>query len=66
MPIKNMVQISLTHTHTQEDQKKVADCQLKEKCGDMGDIPKIRLMPKKILKGHLNKVNSVHFAADSR
>lgn len=42
------------------------DCQLKEKCADMGDIPKVRFQPKKVLKGHINKVNSVHFAADSR
>lgn len=32
----------------------------------MSDIPKIRLAPKKVLKGHINKVNSVHFAGDSR
>lgn len=49
-----------------DDQKAKADCTLQEKCGDMGDIPKIRLGPKKILKGHINKVNSVHFAGDSR
>lgn len=32
----------------------------------MGDVPKLRLSSKKILKGHINKVNSVHFAGDSR
>lgn len=32
----------------------------------MGDVPKIRFSSKKILKGHINKVNSVHFAGDSR
>lgn len=50
----------------QEDQKKQQDCTLQEKCADMADIPKIRFAPKKVLKGHINKVNSVHFAADSR
>ncbi|VVD05161.1 unnamed protein product [Leptidea sinapis] len=32
----------------------------------MGDIPKIRLVVKKSLKGHINKVNSVHYSGDSR
>ncbi|XP_037719256.1 guanine nucleotide-binding protein subunit beta-2 [Drosophila subpulchrella] len=49
-----------------DDQKSKADCTLADKCGDMGDVPKIRLSSKKILKGHINKVNSVHFAGDSR
>lgn len=44
----------------------MADCTLVEKCGDLGDIPKVRFVPKKVLKGHINKVNSVHFAGDSR
>lgn len=51
---------------TQEDQGKVVDCVLSEKCGDMGDIPKIKMITKKLLKGHINKVNSVHYADDSR
>ncbi|XP_049284941.1 guanine nucleotide-binding protein subunit beta-2 [Anopheles funestus] len=50
----------------QEEQKKVADCTLFEKCGDLGDVPKVRISTKKFLKGHINKVNSVHFAGDSR
>lgn len=49
-----------------DDQKAKADCTWQEKCGDMGDVPKLRLSSKKILKGHINKVNSVHFAGDSR
>ncbi|KAL5293063.1 hypothetical protein ACFFRR_011687 [Megaselia abdita] len=32
----------------------------------MADIPKIRWSCKKSLKGHINKVNSVHFSGDSR
>lgn len=50
----------------QDEQKKAADCTLQEKCGDMGDVPKVRITTKKFLKGHINKVNSVHFAGDSR
>uniref|UniRef100_A0A182R4Z3 Uncharacterized protein n=1 Tax=Anopheles funestus TaxID=62324 RepID=A0A182R4Z3_ANOFN len=50
----------------QEEQKKVADCTLFEKCGDLGDVPKVRISTKKFLKGHINKVNSVHYAGDSR
>lgn len=50
----------------QEKQTAAADCTLKDKCGDKPDAPKIRFMPKKMLKGHINKVNSVHFAADNR
>lgn len=52
--------------YLQEEQKKVADCTLKDKCSDLSDIKKISLQSKKILKGHLNKVNSIHFAGDSR
>lgn len=50
----------------QEEQKKVADCKLTDKCGDLGDVPKVRLSTKRSLKGHINKVNSVHYAEDSR
>lgn len=39
---------------------------MQEKCGDLGDVAKLRLSTKKDLKGHINKVNSVHFAGDSR
>jgi guanine nucleotide-binding protein subunit beta, other len=49
-----------------EEQKKLVDCNLAEKCGDMGGAPKCQLTTKKTLKGHINKVNSVHFAGDSR
>jgi guanine nucleotide-binding protein subunit beta len=35
-------------------------------CGDMASAPKVRLTTKKLLKGHINKVNSVHFSGDSR
>lgn len=44
----------------------MADAKLADKCGDMGDVPKIRLQTKKTLKGHINKVNSVHYSGDSR
>ena len=48
------------------EQEKLVDCQLAEKCADMSDPPKCKLSTKKMLKGHINKVNSVHYAADSR
>lgn len=48
------------------EQEKQVDCQLAEKCADMSDPPKCRMSTKKSLKGHINKVNSVHFAGDSR
>jgi guanine nucleotide-binding protein subunit beta len=35
-------------------------------CGDMASAPKVRLTTKKLLKGHINKVNSIHFSGDSR
>lgn len=53
-------------TKCKEDQEKQNDCKLAEKCGDMGAAPKCSLSTKKSLKGHINKVNSVHFAGDSR
>jgi guanine nucleotide-binding protein subunit beta, other len=48
------------------DQETAADCKLSEKCSDMADPPKCRLASRKVLKGHINKVNSIHFAGDSR
>lgn len=42
------------------------DKKLEEHCGDMADAPKVRLSTKKYLKGHINKVNSVHYSGDSR
>lgn len=50
----------------QEAQSKGNDAKLEETCGSMGDAPKVRLVTKKLLKGHINKVNSVHFSGDSR
>ncbi|XP_031635705.1 guanine nucleotide-binding protein subunit beta-2 [Contarinia nasturtii] len=50
----------------QEEQKKVADCKIDDKCGDVAGIPKVPLSTKRMLKGHINKVNSVHYSDDSR
>ncbi|KAH9627993.1 hypothetical protein HF086_017968 [Spodoptera exigua] len=47
------------------EQEKLADAKLAEKCGDLGDVTKIRFVTKKVLKGHINKVNSVHYSGDS-
>lgn len=48
------------------EQKKVADTTLEAVCSEMPDAPKVRLSTKKLLKGHINKVNSIHFSGDSR
>lgn len=50
----------------QAEQEKVADCTFNEKCGDIPALPKIKLSTKRMLKGHINKVNAVHFSDDSR
>lgn len=50
----------------QAEQEKVADAKLTEKCSDLADMSKIRFVTKKTLKGHINKVNSVHYSGDSR
>lgn len=50
----------------QEEQKKGADCTIADKCSDLAGVPKVPLSTKKSLKGHINKVNSVHFSDDSR
>uniref|UniRef100_A0A1B6C1M3 Uncharacterized protein n=1 Tax=Clastoptera arizonana TaxID=38151 RepID=A0A1B6C1M3_9HEMI len=49
-----------------DDQGKAADKTLEEACADLADAPKVRLTTKKMLKGHINKVNSVHYSGDSR
>lgn len=35
-------------------------------CSGVADAPKVKLSTKKLLKGHINKVNSVHYSGDSR
>lgn len=42
------------------------DTKLEDACGSVGDAPKVRLSTKRFLKGHINKVNSVHYSGDSR
>ena len=49
-----------------EDQKKQQDTTLEEACSGAADAPKVKLSTKKLLKGHINKVNSVHYSGDSR
>ncbi|ROT80559.1 putative guanine nucleotide-binding protein subunit beta-2 [Penaeus vannamei] len=50
----------------QEDQKSKADTGMSGACGDLGEAPKMRAQCKRMCKGHINKVNSVHFSGDSR
>lgn len=59
-------ELNQLYAQLKEEQEKQADCTLAEKCADMGDVPRLKLVTKKTLKGHINKVNSVHFCADSR
>jgi hypothetical protein len=58
--------ITQNHNSCQEERKKVADKTLQDICGDMAEAPKVRLTTKKLLKGHINKVNPIHFSGDSR
>lgn len=50
----------------QEAQQKQADVTFESACSSVTDAPKQRLVTKKLMKGHLNKVNSVHYSGDSR
>ncbi|XP_018332807.1 guanine nucleotide-binding protein subunit beta-2 [Agrilus planipennis] len=49
-----------------EAQQGAADVKLEETCSGVADAPKVKLTTKKLMKGHLNKVNSVHYSGDSR
>ncbi|XP_030761140.1 guanine nucleotide-binding protein subunit beta-2 isoform X1 [Sitophilus oryzae] len=50
----------------QEKQQQCADTTLTSACESIADVPKIKLITRKMMKGHLNKVNSVHYSGDSR
>jgi len=43
-----------------------ADKTITDVCSGLGDIPRLRLQTKRMLKGHIHKVNAIHFAGDSR
>ncbi|KAF5281233.1 hypothetical protein FQA39_LY05119 [Lamprigera yunnana] len=49
-----------------EEQNKVADVTLESVCNGVGNVPKIKLTTKRMMKGHINKVNSVHYSGDSK
>lgn len=49
-----------------DEQKKQADTTLAACCSNVPDAPKVKLVTRKLMKGHLNKVNSVHYSGDSR
>ena len=51
---------------TAEAQKGQADVTFESACGDVGAAPRIKPSSRRVLKGHINKVNCVHFSADSR
>lgn len=50
----------------QEAQEKQADTKLETACSSVADAPRVRLVTKKMMKGHINKVNSIHYSGDSR
>ncbi|KAL0277168.1 UNVERIFIED_CONTAM: hypothetical protein PYX00_004537 [Menopon gallinae] len=54
------------YTAIKEEQKKAADTTLEAATSGAADAPKVRLGTKKLLKGHLNKVTSVHYSGDNR
>lgn len=62
----NWIFLIVWFLYQKEEQKKVADCDIADKCGDVGAVPKVKLSTQRLLKGHINKVNSVHYADDSR
>ncbi|XP_043198079.1 guanine nucleotide-binding protein subunit beta-2-like [Amphibalanus amphitrite] len=47
-------------------QKKGADADLVGTCADVADAPRIHSSCRRVLKGHINKVNGVHYSGDSR
>ncbi|XP_023226713.1 guanine nucleotide-binding protein subunit beta-2-like isoform X1 [Centruroides sculpturatus] len=49
-----------------KSQAEAKDKSLEDVCGNMGDISKVQLRIKKIMRGHLSKVNAVHFSGDDR
>lgn len=52
--------------NNKESQEKQADVKLDNECSSLSDPPKVKLSTKKLMKGHINKVNSVHYSGDSR
>ncbi|XP_053212242.1 guanine nucleotide-binding protein subunit beta-2-like [Panonychus citri] len=53
-------------TDLRANQKSVRDKQLEEICGDMSPVISVKLNFRRALKGHLQKVNAIHFSGDSR
>lgn len=49
-----------------QSQQDAMDKSMEDICGSLGDVPKIQLRIKKIMRGHLAKVNAVHFSGDDR
>ncbi|KAL1497185.1 hypothetical protein ABEB36_008184 [Hypothenemus hampei] len=50
----------------QEAQQKCADVTMDSACNEVASITPIKFLTKKLMKGHLNKVNSVHYSGDGR
>ncbi|KRT84557.1 translation initiation factor eIF2A, partial [Oryctes borbonicus] len=39
---------------------------LESACGNASDMPKPKVTNRKVMKGHINKVNAVHYSGDNR
>ena len=50
----------------QDLQNDAADTTLEKETETVGDVSKLKISTKKLLKGHINKVNSVHYSGDNR
>lgn len=42
------------------------DATLESVCSGVNEVGRLRLQTKRLLKGHIHKVNSVHYSGDSR
>ncbi|XP_066147212.1 guanine nucleotide-binding protein subunit beta-2 [Euwallacea fornicatus] len=59
-------QLEDLHKKLKEAQETCADTTLDSCCSDVAHSPTVKLFTRKLMKGHLNKVNSVHYSGDSR
>ena len=53
-------------TKIEEKQKEAADVEFGKEVVSVADTPHPRICCRKVLKGHINKVNAVDFSGDSR
>lgn len=61
-----MMEIELLTQSLKVAQESANDSTMSDICSGLSEVPKLRLQTKRLLKGHINKVNSIHFSGDSR